>query len=310
MIEDYDNPMPLISDSAPITGTYAAFLKATAAVCRWFLRSKLFGRATWLFVPVFRRHFLPDVEIETVYCGNVRFVARLNDHIESQIFWQGVQEGDRGEFALLLRELRPDSVLFDIGANVGVVTLAAASRSPLGIIHSFEPWPLHLERLSANILLNGFRNIHVNAFALGKKKHTGVLHVIDPVNTGMATLYPGDSSVRDQPNAQSRITCRVLDDYVRETSVTRVDMIKIDVEGAELEVLQGGQNTLERFRPKIFMELNLDLLARAGASAVAVFELLRSYGYSIARIGHDAELVPLEGPENLVINQNVYCKVE
>lgn len=302
--------MPLTPNSVLITGAYATLLKAAATICRWFLGSRLFGRAAWRFVPMFRRHFVPEVEIETVYCGNVRFIAKLNDHIESQIFWQGVQEGDRGKLALLLRELRPDSVLFDIGANVGVVTLAAASRAPHGKIHSFEPWPLHLKRLSANILLNGFRNIHVNPFALGKQERTSVLHIIDSVNTGMATLYPGDCSVPDQPNAQSRVSCRVLDDYVREKGVTRVDMIKIDVEGAELEVLQGGTQTLERFRPKIFLELNPGHLARAGASPGAVFELLRSYSYSIARIGHDAELVPLKGPEDLVGHQNVYCKAK
>ncbi|MBE9554564.1 MAG: FkbM family methyltransferase [Proteobacteria bacterium] len=249
------------------------------------------------------------MQIETSYCDNVKFIANLKDHIESQIFWQGVQEGDRGKLALMLRELGPDNVLFDIGANVGAFTLAAASRLPGGEVHAFEPWPTHLERLSANIRLNGFANIRVNPFALGKEAHTAILHIIDPVNTGMATLYPGENGPNSPSIKQSQISCQVLDDYVREQDLTRIDMMKIDVEGAELNVLEGGSETLACFRPKLLMELNPSHLARAGASVECLFELLRRYGYSIARIEHNSKLTPLRGSGDLIQHQNVYCDV-
>lgn len=293
-----------------LTGAAAALLRTAASVFRWFLRSNMFGRTAWRYASMVRRRLSPAVQIETSYCDNVKFIANLKDHIESQIFWQGVQEGDRGKLALMLRKLRPDSVLFDIGANVGAFTLAAASRLPQGEVHAFEPWPTHLERLSANIRLNSFTNVHVNSFALGKEAHAAVLHIIDPVNTGMATLYPDENDTIAPSVKRSRVSCQALDDYVRERDVTRIDMMKIDVEGAELEVLEGGRKTLERFHPKLLMELNPSHLARAAATVDSVFALLLEYGYSIARIEHDSKLTPLRGPTDLLEHQNVFCDAE
>jgi FkbM family methyltransferase len=267
----------------------------------------MFGRIGWKYAAAVRQRLSPAVQIETRYSDNVRFIANLKDHIETQIFWQGVQEGDRGKLALMLRELGPDNVLFDIGANVGAFTLAAAAQLPDGEVHAFEPWSTHLERLSANISLNGFSNIHVNPFALGKETGSAILHIIDPVNTGMATLYPEETGLIFSSIKQSQVSCQVLDDYVREKDITRLDMMKIDVEGAELNVLEGGRETLERFHPKLLMELNPGHLARAGATADSIFALLSKYGYSIARIEHDSKLTPLGGPEDLIQHQNVYC---
>ena len=290
-----------------LTGAAATALRTAAGVFRWLLRSRVFERIGWQYAATIRRRLSPAVQIETRYSNNVRFIANLKDHIESQIFWQGVQEGDRGKMALMLRELQPDSVLFDIGANVGAFTLAAASQLPEGEVHAFEPWPVHLGRLCANIRLNGFANVHVNPFALGKEKQTATLHIIDPVNTGMATLYPGENGPNIPSVDQTLISCQVLDDYVRERGMARIDMMKIDVEGSELNVLKGGRKTLEHFRPKLLMELNPSHLERAGATADCIFTLLSKYGYSIARIEHNSKLTPLSGPKDLIEHQNVYC---
>ena len=299
--------MNKISEQILLTGAAATILRTAAGVFRRTLRSKMFGWIAWRIAPKVRRIFATNVQIETSYSNNVKFIANLKDHIESQIFWQGVQAGDRGKLALMLRKLRPNNVLFDVGANVGTFTLAAASKLQHGEVHAFEPWSAHLERLSANINLNGFTNIHVNPFALGVETGTAMLHIIDPVNTGMATLYPDTRAMPEQPDTIYAVSSRFLDDYVRETGVNRLDMMKIDVEGGELKVLLGGRKSLEQFRPKILMEMNPEHLARAGASAADIFDLLRSLNYSISRIEFNEDLTLLSGPKDLIDHQNVYC---
>lgn len=75
--------------------------------------------------------------------------------------------------------------------------------------------------------------------------------------------------------------------------------------GPELDVLEGGRETLARFRPKLLMEMNLAHLKRAGATAEKVFSLLSSFGYSIARIEHNTGLTPLRGPVDFTDHQNI-----
>jgi hypothetical protein len=137
--------------------------------CRLALKMPIIDRITWPLVRQVRLHFGKNDSFgpfETTFDGTTRIWVSLCDHIESQIFWQGVQEGDRGEVNLLKSILEPEHVFFDVGANIGVFTLIAARRVKDGRVHAFEPSEFHLKKLQRNVKINGFQNVVINPVGL------------------------------------------------------------------------------------------------------------------------------------------------
>jgi hypothetical protein len=84
-----------------------------------------------------------------------------------------------------------------------------------------------------------------------------------------------------------RIRARPLDAILQDVAISRVDVLKIDVEGAELQVLKGAQETLTRYHPLLVVELIDDQLSEMGTSSAEVTEFLRSYGYIVRNSGLD-----------------------
>lgn len=279
-------------------------------LCRSGIQIPLLGRVGWKIAKALRLFFGTSREIgplQTTYDRDIRMWVSLSDHIEAQIFWQGVQEADRGEVALLKSILRPDHVFFDVGANVGVFTLLAAKRLRDGCVHAFEPSSMHLFKMHNNIKLNGFRNIVVNPIALSNTashrtlyfpKGTGLLQ-----NTGMATLFEGLFTDYTAEHVQANR----LDDYVIEQILTRVDVLKIDVEGSELDVLIGGVRTLDRFKPVIVMEVNQKHVTAAGRSIEEIVAFWHRIHYKIYRIKLDGSLCALSDASRFGDHQNIFC---
>lgn len=278
-------------------------LRFVSVICRAMLAVPVVQRAAWRFMPALRRLFSHDIEVKTTFAGGVQFHAVLSDHIESQIFWQGVQEGDRNELALILKLIEPGQVFFDVGANVGTFTLPAAARLKYGQVHAFEPWYPHLVRLHRNIELNGYQNIIVNDCALCRTDGEVTLNVPAGSNPGMASIYRDESDGA----SKARITCKSLDSYVAARNPDRLDLIKIDVEGAELDVLEGGVATLRRFRPRLIVEVAESNLRRAGRFPNDVFEFFAAIEYRLFTIGRNASLAPAHEVTDLCAVQNVYC---
>jgi hypothetical protein len=90
---------------------------------------------------------------------------------------------------------------------------------------------------------------------------------------------------------------RRLDDIVKEVGVTRVDAVKIDVEGAELRVLKGAAETLDRYRPAVSVELLEEGLNSMGSSVVEVTAFMRAHGYTPKQVAEsNTEFVPVDAP--------------
>jgi len=176
-------------------------------------------------------------------------------------------------------------VFIDIGANEGFYTVFAAQRiGPRGVVVAVEPSPREYARLENNVSINGFSNVSVVKQALGARRGKAVLHVANPEHNGQNTLGDfGHAGVTAVDHV--KIDVIDLDSLVQEQRLSRVDIIKIDVEGAELEVLRGGTKTLEQHKPIVLIELFDAALRKQGASAVAVLTQLRELGYSFFEFG-------------------------
>jgi FkbM family methyltransferase len=218
-----------------------------------------------------------------------------------------VQEGDRGEVKFLKKLLQPEHVFIDVGGNVGVFSLLAAKRVSKGQVHVFEPSPFHLKKLKANVKRNDYSNILIHPFGLFSSECVSKLYfpaiVYGLQNTGMASQFPFATDVA----LEETVRCVTLDGYAMNRGFKRIDVMKIDVEGAELDVLEGARRCIRKWRPHVVMEVSREHVERAGRKVDEVIDFWRSMGYAIARIDHDGKLSPISDQREFRAHQNIYC---
>ncbi|MCU0561213.1 MAG: FkbM family methyltransferase [Desulfobacterales bacterium] len=151
-------------------------------------------------------------------------------------------------FEIYRRFAAPGTVAVDVGANLGIHALVlAACVGKGGKVHAFEPVPSICARLAENLKLNGVANVELHPEALGNASGEVVF------DANPSDFNIGKGRVTSQGNVIVPID--TLDECLREEPLP-VSLIKIDVEGHELEVLKGGVDTLEKQRPVLVMEFN------------------------------------------------------
>jgi len=195
------------------------------------------------------------------------------------IYYQGATEPDTMEF--FRRVLKPGMVFVDVGAHLGEYTvLAATILGRSGYVHAFEPRPDIFELLTRNIQLNHCRNVTVRPFALWHENGWCEFEV---------TPEPSVSAIRSVAPIRRgakiiKVRAVTLDDYFARIPTCRPDLIKIDVEGAELHVLRGARSVLDRSAveaPKLIVEYEPPNQARFGYSFTDVFAFLAGLGYNL-----------------------------
>lgn len=146
--------------------------------------------------------------------------------------------------------LPADAVVLDVGGNIGLTALLLAGLCPDGEVHAFEALPRNAGYLRQNVRLNEQRNCTVVEAAVGD-------------TIGRAAVSGSGSAAQVAPDASGDVPLTTLDSYAGQRGMTRLDFIKIDVEGYEPAVLEGAAGLIERFRPPILMEFNSWCLAYA-----------------------------------------------
>lgn len=167
--------------------------------------------------------------------------------------------------------------ILDIGANCGWYSLILAKQYPTASIHAFEPIPHTYDILSRNIAHNGCINIHAHMLGLSNKE--GRLEFLYTPSCSGATslIHAGQPAPQE---ALQRITCptSTLDLFCGKNNLIP-QLIKCDVEGAELMVLQGGKETIATHTPILLIELLRKWAKKFGYHPNDVLDLLSRYGY-------------------------------
>lgn len=227
--------------------------------------------------------------------GGAKFVCYLGEHMGSQIYWRGSYSGS--QLKVLASRLSPGGVFIDLGANQGEFSVFAALLvGERGRVFAFEPSPVMRQRLARNIALNGFTQVCIEPFAVADEP--GHLVLFSPtgafedgtVHAGLPSLYDRGFDVAAQT---SDVPVTTLDDWLQQQDIARVDVIKMDIEGAELPALKGGLRLIQRFRPTLFIELNEVTSRAAGYTMQYLVAWLYEQNYEIQRIEDDGCLAPL-----------------
>ena len=195
---------------------------------------------------------------------------------------------------LLPRLLPSDGVALDVGANAGAIALSMAHLAPRGQVVAFEAAPQNADRLEANVARAGMRNVRVERVALYDRPGELSLSYMDE--------HSGGASVADRAVATAvRIPATTLDDWARANAVSRVDVVKIDVEGSEVRVLRGARDTLERFRPTLIVECNPVTLSRQDRATTGdLLDAFDDLGYRLGWIVGRGAVIPLRDRATLV----------
>lgn len=162
--------------------------------------------------------------------------------------------------------IKRGSVVYDIGAHVGFYTLLASFLSGRdGLVYSFEPFPLNANYLRKHTLLNGCKNVTVIEAAVGDTEGFSLFKEGESTFTGMLSPSGGSLSVR----------IVTLDHLLEEKKIAPPNVIKIDVEGAEFEVLRGAYKILKEFYPTILLAIH------GKTSRQKCVTLLEELGYEV-----------------------------
>lgn len=196
------------------------------------------------------------------------------------------------EVRFVLSLIGSDSVVMDIGANYGALTVPMARKAAL--VYAFEPQREAFYALAANLALNCLSNVVCENVAMADKP--GAIRVpkldLDAENNigGLSMDLSGTTLTGYEVRAET------LDDYVERNGIGRLDLLKIDVEGMEERVLRGGARAIRRLRPLMYVEA--DRPEKLAALRACITDL----GYSLEE--HNP---PLFSPDNFFNNpKNVW----
>jgi FkbM family methyltransferase len=198
------------------------------------------------------------------------------------------------------------AVIYDVGAFHGLLTMLFA-RSGREVV-SYEPNSRNRRRLEANVKLNRLRNVAIRPVGLGSRR--ALVTMLTPLGApGGATIGRLAAEETRRPDRRAdyeEVAVTTLDRDIRESGLPAPDLIKIDVEGVELEVLAGARDTLLRYRPQLFIEIHGETMNLKRSNAAAVVEYLRAMGYG--QIRHVESGAPINASNaHVAARGHLYC---
>ncbi len=241
----------------------------------------------------------PDGLVQTSLIYGPKLWVEPNDLIGRHVFYHGVWEGSTTQH--FYEGLRPGDTVLDVGANIGQYTvLAGAKVGPSGKVFAVEPGTTARGILERNIALNGLKNVEIIPFAAWDSDTTLYL------NTGKAGNCGSAEVSCERPTGElpaTAIPARRLGPLLREAGCARIDILKIDIEGAELPALRGLEDYFQTAPPRsVYCEL-LGGHSRFGETAHDLIGFFDRFGYRAWAFG-DSGLHPLDraqiGPDTMI----------
>ena len=245
-----------------------AFLRQLLVVYGYYLP---YYPGKWLLIKGLAKKIskVPNVR-HTVIRRGIKYQLDITDPMDRIIYYTGVHEGLITKF--LHGMVRPGFTCFDVGANLGYYTLFFSNLvGPHGEVHGFEPCPEEFSRLQKNLSLNNLPVARLHQIALSDS--TGKIGITGKKRGGLTRI---GSSVDEVVH---EVQCSTLDEFMKSHRITRLDILKVDIDGAEVKFLRGGLATISQHMPIIIIELNPKALNVFGNNVFEINEMLSRVGY-------------------------------
>jgi FkbM family methyltransferase len=195
-------------------------------------------------------------------------------YIENEFYWKGFENSsfEKVSRRLWMALARQSQVIFDIGANTGLYTLLSQHVQPDALVYAFEPIERNMEKMRFNCRINGMDKVQfVHAAASNKAGR----HTIFVPRTEVSTTSTLERDVAGNLNMEHPVEIETitLDSFVEQNNISNVDLVKIDVEGHEVAVLEGFARCIRQYKPTILAEIRIE------EHGQKISEILEGNGY-------------------------------
>lgn len=237
--------------------------------------------------------------IQTIHGFKLIIDPSVDKGVELSLYETGTYE--KGILSVIKKKINPEGIFVDVGANIGLMSIFVSHNFPKAQIHSFEAHPITHQILLDNIRLNGCKNIQTHQIALGSSKGEVELYDNWEVNRGGASF-----KVKKGNQGGHIVASDLLDNILN----VAVSLIKIDVEGAELEVLLGAKELIKNSSPALIIEISKDRDQLDETEAIYYF--IKSFDmYDIFKLKGGKErvsrMVKIESIDQLPQHDNIIC---
>ena len=220
---------------------------------------------------------------QTIAGGPLRGCKFYLDMQSEKDYWLGTYEVSLLESAVKL--IQPGWVIYDIGANVGYLTVLFAKLTGReGKVYAFEPLPANIERLTKNVEVNGIsEQVIICPYAIGDRRDEVVFYVGNSDDTGKVESVV---SVKEKENNE-KITVEMisLDEFVEQGNDCYPQLIKIDIEGAEILAIKKMKTILQEIKPIIIIEIH------SKDAGQIVWNELAKYNYKVNKLDKPKEIL-------------------
>lgn len=214
----------------------------------------------------------------------------VDKHVRKYGFW------DESISSILLSKLTPGDVCVDVGANIGFLSLLAASIvGPTGRVLAIEPLKDIANQIQRSKELNEFSQLEILTVACGEKCEKLVIHASE--DTAVSSFLAQNETLKKYQDVI--VTVVPLDEIAK--NLEKVTLIKIDVEGFELEVLRGARRTIEKHQPILVIEYSPSFYDGVSSDIkFKIVDILEKFGYSVQLIESHSKLSAVIAPQLLL----------
>jgi FkbM family methyltransferase len=178
--------------------------------------------------------------------------------------------------------------IFDVGANLGLISLILSERFPDRNIYAFEPNPSTFQNLQENLVLNSSLNVRAEPSAVGNFDGQIALNA-NPIHRGTVSLNLSDCQT------PLLVSCTTLDTYAQHRSIQEIAFLKVDVEGYEEYVFQGAEQLLSQHKIHvIYYEVCPPIVRNAGLEPSTPTQMLLDCGYRVYQLAETSNLSPIK----------------
>ena len=241
-----------------------------------------------------------ELILKTIHGIQLQIDPSIDNGVELCLYRTGTYE--KGILNYIENNFTGKGAFIDVGANIGLMSVFTGAKFPQAKIIAFEAHPKTMELLEKNCILNNVGNVMLFSLALGNEE--GKVEIYDnwQVNRGGASLV-----VKTEDSNAYKVQMKRLDDI----GCPIPEMIKIDVEGVELEVLKGAEQTIRDYKPILIVEIS-DWRKNAHDSSSEIVNYVKSLGdYKIYKLAGGKErkskLIEILSKEDLPSHDNIIC---